>query len=114
NSSSNATFNSHAASTLEKLHNASRSVGDLRKNYNYPIKVMFCVDDDEHFIVRGYHHILVEYWKSRRGASYDRNKKGWIIPMTEYENSVKELKGYKKIPMEITEIPRYVEKAVKF
>ncbi|RIA95949.1 P-loop containing nucleoside triphosphate hydrolase protein [Glomus cerebriforme] len=118
-SSRNTVSNSRATSTqaesiIEKLYSASLSNGEVGKNYIYPIKVMFCVDDDEHFIVRGYHHILLEYWKSLRGASYDKTKKGWIIPMSEYENTVKELKMCKKIPMEITEISVYVEKAVKF
>ncbi|GES96562.1 SWI/SNF-related matrix-associated actin-dependent regulator of chromatin subfamily A-like protein 1 isoform X1 [Rhizophagus clarus] len=114
NSNSHATSAGAGSIGLEELFNASPSDDELGKNYNYPIKVTFSVDSDGHFVVRGYHHILREYWRSRRGASYDMAKKGWIIPMTEYENSVKELKMYKKIPMEVIGISGYVEKAVKF
>ncbi|CAB5357652.1 unnamed protein product [Rhizophagus irregularis] len=112
--------NSHATSArtgsigIEELFNASPSDAELEKKYNYPIKVTFSVDNDEHFIVRGYHHILTEYWKSRRGAIYDATRKGWVIPMTEYENSFRELTKYKKIPMEIIGVSGYVEKAIKF
>src|SRR3954470_8170631 len=52
-------------SIIEKLYDSSPSDDELKKSYNYPIKVAFCVDDDEHFIVKGYHHILVEYWKTQ-------------------------------------------------
>src|SRR6266498_2747631 len=116
-SSQNATFNSLFTSksiSLEKLHKTLPSDDDLGKNYNYPIKVTFGLDDDKHFIVRGYHHVLKEYWRTRRGAYFDGTRRGWVIPMIEYENSVNELKGYKKIPTKIAEISRYVEKAVEF
>ncbi|CAG8436682.1 10735_t:CDS:1 [Funneliformis mosseae] len=110
NEAFNALFTSTSIS-LEKLYNMLPSDG---KKYNYPIKVTFSLDDDEHFIVRGYHHVLKEYWRTRRGASYDSTRRGWIIPMTEYKNSVKELKEYKKLPTTIAEISGYVEKAIKF
>ncbi|CAI2165472.1 9268_t:CDS:1 [Funneliformis geosporum] len=113
----NAVFNALFTSTsisLEKLYNTLPSDEKFGKKYNYPIKVTFSLDDDEHFIVRGYHHVLKEYWRTRKGASYDSTRRGWIIPMTEYENSVKELKGYEKLPTTIAEISGYVEKAIEF
>ncbi|KAG9307752.1 hypothetical protein G9A89_023317 [Geosiphon pyriformis] len=74
------------------------------------VDIYFEIKDEKHLIVRGYHEKLVPYWRSLPYAVYNAGARGWVIPISQYEDCINKIGQLKDIKPNIKKFPANVVK----
>ncbi|CAG8526660.1 16_t:CDS:2, partial [Racocetra fulgida] len=124
-SSTNTTSNKSSNSSADTSTSGSRILPDWGKQNVQPnntqkikqlvpqqdkVDIYFCIFDKNKFIVRGYHPKLVSLWKEIQNSLFNVSERGWVIPLSQYQNCMQKLRNVKDLKMNIHEFPPYVVK----
>ncbi|CAG8681483.1 18931_t:CDS:10, partial [Dentiscutata erythropus] len=74
------------------------------------VDIYFSIFDKNKFIVRGYHQKLVSLWKEVPNSLFNVSERGWVMPLSQYQNCMQKLRNVKDVKMNINEFPPYVVK----
>ncbi|CAG8536687.1 28583_t:CDS:2, partial [Racocetra persica] len=124
-SSTNTTSNKSSNSFADTSTSGSRILPDWGKQNVQPnnsqkikqlvpqqdkVDIYFCIFDKNKFIVRGYHPKLVSLWKEIQNSLFNVSERGWVMPLSQYQNCMQKLRNVKDLKMNIHEFPPYVVK----
>ncbi|CAG8759164.1 3946_t:CDS:10 [Gigaspora margarita] len=74
------------------------------------VDIYFSIFDKNKFIVRGYHQKLVLLWKEMPNSLFNVSERGWVMPLSQYQNCMQKLRNVKDVKMNIHEFPPYIVK----
>ncbi|RHZ63140.1 hypothetical protein Glove_332g21 [Diversispora epigaea] len=102
NHNNNNNNNNHNNNPLNSLRSQPTSV-----------QINFELHSKREFIVQGYHPKLVDLWKNYFRGSYKPDGRGWVLPLSKYEEAIKKLREENyNFNVEINGFPVYVVKLI--